>query len=67
MKKILGILILSLFFFSNINAEERNDKLDKLFSKLKNCNSLIGKFGFDSSNINKINKKDNIFLKGFIS
>ena len=40
MKKILGILILSLFFFSNINAEERNDKLDKLFSKLKNTKDL---------------------------
>ena len=40
MKKILGILILSLFFFSNINAEERNDKLDKLFYKLKNTKDL---------------------------
>ena len=40
MKKILGILILSLSFFSNINAEERNDKLDKLFSKLKNTKDL---------------------------
>ena len=40
MKKILGILILSLFFFSNINAEERNDKLDKLFSKLKNTKDI---------------------------
>ena len=36
MKKILGILILSLFFFSKINAEERNNKLDKLFAELKN-------------------------------
>ena len=40
MKKILRILILSLFFFSNINAEERNDKLDKLFSKLKNTKDI---------------------------
>ena len=40
MKKILGILILSLFFFSKINAEERNDKLDKLFYKLKNTKDL---------------------------
>ena len=40
MKKILGIFILSLFFFSKINAEERNDKLDKLFSKLKNTKDL---------------------------
>ena len=40
MKKILRILILSLFFFSNINAEERNDKLDKLFYKLKNTKDL---------------------------
>jgi len=35
MKKFLGILILSLLFFSNINAEERNKKLDKLFNQLK--------------------------------
>ena len=40
MKKILGILILSLFFFSNINAEERNNKLDKLFVELKNTKDL---------------------------
>ena len=36
MKKILVILSLSLFFFSNANAEERNNKLDKLFDELKN-------------------------------
>ena len=40
MKKILGILILSLFFFSNVNAEERNNKLDKLFIQLKNTKEL---------------------------
>ena len=40
MKKILGILILSLFFFSNVNAEERNNKLDKLFVELKNTKDL---------------------------
>ena len=40
MKKILGILIINLFFFSNVNAEERNNKLDKLFSKLKNTKDL---------------------------
>ena len=40
MKKILRILILSLFFFSNVNAEERNNKLDKLFAKLKNTKDL---------------------------
>ncbi len=40
MKKILRILILSLFFFSNINAEERNNKLDKLFVELKNTKDL---------------------------
>ena len=40
MKKILGILILSLFFFSKINAEERNNKLDKLFVELKNTKDL---------------------------
>ena len=40
MKKILVILSLSLFFFSNVNAEERNNKLDKLFSQLKNTKEL---------------------------
>ena len=40
MKKILVILSLSLFFFSNVNAEERNNKLDKLFTQLKNTKEL---------------------------
>ena len=40
MKKILRILILSLFFFSNVNAEEKNNKLDKLFTELKNTKDL---------------------------
>ena len=40
MKKILGILTLSLFFFINVNAEERNNKLDKLFTQLKNTKEL---------------------------
>ena len=40
MKKILVILSLSLFFFSNTNAEERNNKLDKLFTQLKNTKEL---------------------------
>ena len=40
MKKVLRILILSLFFFSNVNAEERNNKLDKLFVELKNTKDL---------------------------
>ena len=40
MKKILGILILSLFFFSKINAEERNNKLDNLFAELKNTKDI---------------------------
>ena len=31
---------LSLFFFSNVNAEERNNKLDKLFTQLKNTKEL---------------------------
>ena len=34
MKKFLGILILSLLFFSNINAEERNKKLDTVASSM---------------------------------
>jgi len=35
-KKILGIFILSLLFFSNVNAEERESELDNLFKQLKN-------------------------------
>ena len=31
---------LSLFFFNNVNAEERNNKLDKLFTQLKNTKEL---------------------------
>ena len=40
MKKVLSILILSLVFFSNVNADERGGKLDKLFSQLKNIKDL---------------------------
>ena len=40
MKKILGIVILSLLFFSNVNAEERKSELDKLFTQLKNTKNL---------------------------
>ena len=40
MKKILGVLVLSLFFFSNISAEERKNELNKLFTKLKNTKNL---------------------------
>ena len=39
-KKILTILILSLLFFSNVNAEVRDNKLDKLFTQLKNAKEL---------------------------
>ena len=40
MKKFLGILILGLLFFSNVNAEDRKSELDKLFFKLKNSKNL---------------------------
>ena len=40
MKKILRILVISLLLFSNVNAEERSNELDKLFTQLKN-NKLI--------------------------
>jgi len=36
MKKLLGILVLGLLFFSNANSEERELKLNKLFNQLKN-------------------------------
>jgi len=40
MKKILRILVISLLLFSNVNAEERNNKLEKLFIQLKNTKDL---------------------------
>ena len=36
MKKILGIVVLGLLFFSNVNAEERERELNNLFKQLKN-------------------------------
>ena len=40
MKKLLGVVVLSLLFFSNVNAEDRESELDKLFSQLKNSKNL---------------------------
>ena len=40
MKKLLGIAVLGLLFFSNVNAEDRKGELDKLFSQLKNSKNL---------------------------
>ena len=40
MKKILKILVISLLLLSNVNAEERSNKLDKLFTQLKNTKDL---------------------------
>jgi len=39
-KKILRILVISLLLFSNVKAEERSNKLDKLFTELKNTKDL---------------------------
>ena len=36
MKKLLGILVLGLLFFSSTNSEERELELNKLFNQLKN-------------------------------
>ena len=36
MKKLLGILVMSLLFFSNVNSEERESELNNLFKQLKN-------------------------------
>jgi len=36
MKKLLVILVLGLLFFSNVNAEERENELNNLFKQLKN-------------------------------
>ena len=40
MKKILEILVLSLLFFNNVNAEERKIELNELFNQLKNTKNL---------------------------
>ena len=40
MKKFITILVLSFLFFSGVNAEERKDELDKLFTQLKNTKNL---------------------------
>jgi tetratricopeptide (TPR) repeat protein len=40
MKKFLGILVLGLLLFNNVNAEGRGSKLDKLFFLLKNSKDL---------------------------
>jgi len=40
MKKTLRILVISFLFFSNVNAEERSNKLDELFTQLKNTKDL---------------------------
>ena len=36
MKKLLGIVVLGLLFFNNVNAEERESELNNLFKQLKN-------------------------------
>ena len=41
MKKLLSILVLSLLFFSNVNSEEKDLELNKLFSQLKNNNASM--------------------------
>ena len=40
MKTILKILTISLLLLSNVNAEERSNKLEKLFTQLKNTKDL---------------------------
>jgi len=40
MQKLLGTIVLGLLFFGNVIAEERDSKLDKLFSQLKNTKDL---------------------------
>ena len=40
MKKLLGIVVLGFLFFSNVNADDRKNELDKLFSQLKNSENL---------------------------
>ena len=40
MKKILKIFVFSLLLFCNVDAEERKDKLDTLFTQLKDTKNL---------------------------
>ena len=40
MKKFISILILNFLFFSNVNAEDRKNELDQLFSQLKYSKNL---------------------------
>jgi len=40
MKKIFKLFVFSLLIFSNVNAEEKNNKLDKLFIELKKTKNL---------------------------
>ena len=40
MKKLLAMVVLGSLFFSNVNAEDRKDELNKLFSQLKNSKNL---------------------------
>ena len=41
MKKILGVLIFSLLFVTNINSGERESQLNELFNQLKNNDNSI--------------------------
>ena len=36
MKKLISIIVLSLFFVGNVSAEERESELNNLFKQLKN-------------------------------
>ena len=47
MKIFLRILVISLLLFSNVNAEERSNKLDKLFIELKNSKNLSSAFAIE--------------------
>ena len=47
MKKILKIFVFSLLLFNNVNAEERSNKLDKLFIELKNSKNLSSAFAIE--------------------
>ena len=47
MKKILGILVLGLFFLSSVNAEDRDYKLDKLSGKVTEKSIDTGNLVFE--------------------
>ena len=65
MKKLLGIVVLGLLFFSTVNAEERESELNNLFKQLKNSEATkaIEIENKKQNKIKNITLDDNKFLQ----